>query len=248
MPEIECYPVTPRPPDIVPGNPRRAWMDQFVERHPYRCLPLTMANSTGWDLLCAAGFTAEWNGGPLQSDITLTPDRPNPDFKDMVSSHFSSGVLTFHVGYLFRTPPGWSLLCAGPPNLPKDGIYPLQGLVESDWLPFPFTMNWKFTRPGRIKFARGEPFCFIQPIQEKALDAFEPVQRALTGNPQLKDQYEAWHRHREEFNRKLLRRDPGAVREAWQRFYFRGELPDDTGPPPTDHVNKRRLKPVRLGF
>ncbi len=37
------------------------------------------------------------------------------------------------------------------------------------------------------------------------------------------------------------------MKEAWQRFYFKGELPDDTGPPPKAHTNKRRLKPVRLG-
>ena len=32
------------------------------------------------------------------------------------------------------------------------------------------------------------------------------------------------------------------MKEAWQRFYFRGEMPDDTGPAPKAHVNKRRLK------
>ena len=44
------------------------------------------------------------------------------------------------------------------------------------------------------------------------------------------------------------RRDPEAVREAWQRFYFKGEIPENMGPQPQDHVNKRRLKAVRLGL
>ena len=57
----------------------------------------------------------------------------------------------------------------------------------------------------------------------------------------------AWGRQREAFNKKLGKRDPDAVREAWQRYYFRGELPDQTGPAPADHVNKRRLKTIRLG-
>ena len=38
------------------------------------------------------------------------------------------------------------------------------------------------------------------------------------------------------------------VREAWQRFYFKGEMPAEIGPAPKEHVNKRRLKSVRLGF
>jgi hypothetical protein len=63
-----------RPPEIVPGRPNRDWMDAFSERHPYRCLPLTMANTSGWEILCPVGFTAEWNGGPEKSDITFRPD------------------------------------------------------------------------------------------------------------------------------------------------------------------------------
>lgn len=49
--ELECYPMTPRPPDLVPGRQSRNWMDAFASRHPYRCLPLNMANTTGWEIL-----------------------------------------------------------------------------------------------------------------------------------------------------------------------------------------------------
>src|SRR6201995_5233710 len=107
MLELECFPTAARPPEIVPGPPQRAWMDRFAERHPYRCLPLTMANTTGWELLCPMGFTAEWNGGLQQTDITIRADHPHPDFHEFAKSHFSSGVLTLQPGYLFRTPPGW---------------------------------------------------------------------------------------------------------------------------------------------
>ena len=159
--ELECYPMNARPCDLAPGRQSRNWMDAFASRHPYRCLPLTMANTTGWEILCPFGFTAEWNGGPSQTDIKITPDRPQPELDHFVTSHFSRGVLTMHPQYLFRTPPGWGLIAQGSPNHVKDGIQPLSGLIETDWLPFPFTMNWIFTRPGRVKFEKGEPFCFI---------------------------------------------------------------------------------------
>ena len=246
--ELECYPVAARPPEIVPGRPDRRWMDHFASRHPYRCLPLTMANTTGWELLCPVGFTAEWSGSPQNEAITLRPDRPHPDFHDLCKAHFGGGILTFHPGYLFRTPPGWDLIAAGPPNLPKDGIQPLSGLVETDWLPFPFTMNWVFTRPGRVKFAKGEPFCFITLAQDKPLEGFELVQKPLERDADLLGQYNAWRARRDDFNTRLYKRDPGAVKEAWQRYYFKGEMPDDTGPAPKAHVNKRRLKPLKLGF
>ena len=245
--ELECYPMSDQPCDMTPGRLERDWMDAFPSRHPYRCLPLSMANTTGWEVLCPIGFTAEWNGGPSQNDIVITPDRHSPNLHHFVTSHFSRGVMTMHPQYLFRTPPGWGLLATGAPNHVKDGIAPLTGLIETDWLPFPFTMNWLFTRPGRVKFERGEPFCFITPIEHRKAEAFEPVIRTLDSNPVMKGQFEAWNRERTSFNRRLASGDPDAAKEAWQRFYFKGEIPDDLGTAPETHANKRRLRTPRLG-
>ena len=245
--ELECYPMSDQPCDLVPGRQARDWMDAFPSRHPYRCLPLSMANTTGWEVLCPITFTAEWNGGPSQNDIVITADRHAPNLHHIVTSHFSRGVITLHPQYLFRTPPGWGLLVSGAPNHVKDGIAPLTGLVETDWLPFPFTMNWIFTRPGRVKFERGEPFCFITPIEHRKAEAFEPVIRSIESNPVMKGQFEAWNRQRTDFNRRLASGDPDAAKEAWQRFYFKGELPEELGAAPETHTNKRRLKAPRLG-
>jgi hypothetical protein len=249
MPTLECYPMASRPPDIVPGRAPRGWMDRFTERHPYRCLPMTMANCSGWEMLCPVGFTAEWNGGVGSADLVVTADHPFPDFSDFAKSHFAHGVLTMHPGYLFRTPEGWSMWVMGPPNHIKDGIQPLVGLVETDWLPFPFTMNWHFTRPGKVRFEKGEPFCFITLAQDRALESFDLVQKRIDAHPDLRGQYDAWHKQRDDFNKALFRGDPEAVKAAWQRYYFRGELPEETGAkPPAAHTNRRRLKALKLGF
>ncbi len=205
-----------------------------------------MANTTGWELLCPMSFNAEWTGGTHQKDIRLWTDQPHPDFHEFAKSHFSHGVITFHTGYLFRTPPGWSMWVMGPPNHIKDGVQPLAALVETDWLPFPFTMNWKFTRPGRIRFERGEPFCFVTLVQDKLVEAMDVTRRTLDSDEDLREQYRAWYEQRQDFNSKLFKRDPEAVKEAWQRFYFKGELPQETGPAPKAHVNKRRLKVPKL--
>ena len=239
--KLECFPLVSRPPRMVPGRPDRAWMDQFNDRHVYRCLPLTVANCTGWELLSPFGFTAEWNGGDLVRDITFTPDEPDPGFQGFALSHFSHGVVTFPAGYLFRTPPGWSMWCGGPPNLIKHGAQPLVGLVETDWLPFPFTMNWRFTAPGQVRFEKDEAFCFLTLVEDKKLDGFDVVFRALDSEPELKNQWASWTRSRALFGNSVARGDPDAVKAAWQRFYFRGEAPEQAGDKPVDHVNRRRL-------
>ena len=238
--QLECFVLGDLAPDIVPGRPQRAWMEAFEGRHPYRCLPLTMANCSGWEILCPVSFTAAWNGGRKQSDITIAIDAPHAAEDDFVKSHFSGGVLTFHPGYLFRTPPGWSLWAMGPPNHVKDGIQPLVGLIETDWLPYPFTMNWIFTRPGQVRFSKGEPFCFITMAEDKALEEVEVIQKPLKMETDLGDRYAAWTEQRSSFNKKLYEGEPETVKAAWQRYYFRGEEPE-TGAKAVDHVNKRRL-------
>ncbi|MBW8303671.1 MAG: hypothetical protein K0M78_06970 [Brevundimonas sp.] len=240
-PRLECFPTTPTPPQLVPGRPDRDWMDAFAARHPYRCLPLSMANTTGWELLCPFGFEAEWDGGLAAEAIRFTPDADAVHFEHFAASHFTHGVVTFHTGWLFRTPPGWALRASGSPNRFKHGLAPLEGLVETDWLPYPFTMNWAFTAPGKVRFEKGEPFCFIQPVEHRRIEAFEPVRASLEGDADLGRQYEAWKEARTLFNNSMADGDPEAIKQAWQRYYFRGEYPDRAEPRPEGHVNKRRL-------
>ena len=38
---------------IIAGQSRRQWMDETRHRHAYRCLPLTIANSMGWEITCS---------------------------------------------------------------------------------------------------------------------------------------------------------------------------------------------------
>jgi len=240
--ELECFVMQTDPPQLVPGRPDREWMDDFQARFPYRCLPLVMANTTGWEILCPHDLTIEWNGGPLIDDVVIYPDDIEVDLKHHVVSHFTRGIVTFHTGYMFRTPPGWAVWAGGAPNHIKDGIAPLSGLVETEWLPFPFTMNWKMTRPGIVTFKKGEPFCFIQLVENRKVDEFQPILRTIDEEPELKEQFEAWSASRNDFNKRLAARDQDAMKEGWQKHYFKGEMPANLGDGPPDHKNRRRLK------
>lgn len=246
--ELECFAMTPYPPQMVPGRPDRDWMDDFMQRFPYRCLPLVMANTTGWEILCPTDITIVWNGGILKNDLQITCDAdPGYNLDHIVQSHFTHGVVTFHTGYMFRTPPGYSVLASGAPNVVKDGIAPLSGLVETDWLPFPFTMNWRMTRPGMVSFKKDEPFCFVQVVQNKSQDDIQPVIKSLESDPELKKQFDAWAVTRQNFNDSLMARNPDAMKEAWQKFYFKGERPDAQGEVVSEgHVNRRRLKTPKV--
>ena len=49
------------------------------------------------------------------------------------TSTFGSGFITFTIPVLFRTPKGINLRLTGPSNWIKDGVQPLDGIVETDW-------------------------------------------------------------------------------------------------------------------
>ena len=243
---LDVYKVQHIMPDMVPGQVRRDWMDAFTDRHAYRCLPLNMANVTGWELLLSHGFDATWNGGNLASDITIRPHQADAPIAHVAASHFSMGVLTFHTGYLFRTPEGWATWAMASPNSIKDGIDPLSGLVETDWLPYPFTMNWKFTPPGTVTFKKGEPFCFLTLVQPKVLETVQPMIFDISDNPELNAEYEEWKAARSQFNNRIAAGEPEAIREAWQKHYMKGRKPSGQLTD-AEHTHRRRLTPPKPG-
>ena len=40
---------------IRPASVERDWMEGTDQRYAYRCLPLNIANTFGWEILCTAG-------------------------------------------------------------------------------------------------------------------------------------------------------------------------------------------------
>jgi hypothetical protein len=206
---------------IRPAASRRGWMDQTTSRFAYRCLPLTMGNQFGWEVLTPCTFDALWTGGPGVDSIQVVLLGGSGALLPV--SHFGHGILTFQPSYLFRTEAPYGMYVTGPLNDPRDGIAPLSAFVETDWLPFTFTMNWVFTRPGvAVRFEEGEPFCHFFPMSPAVLQDTEPEIRDLDEDPELARTYREWRVQRDRWNEEM--RVPGtrAHEEEWQRFYHRG--------------------------
>jgi hypothetical protein len=216
-------------------------MDATRQRFAYRCLPLNIANAHGWEILCPSGFTAVWRGGMGVEAVEVHPDAGT---QAPALSHFAHGVLTFHLPCVFRTEAGYDLLAQGPINRPKDAIAPLSGIIETDWAPYSFTMNWMFTRAGiPVRFEPGEPFCHIFPVRRGELESVEPAMRLMSSEPELQRQFEAWRASRGQFNADLKQPGSEAQSERWQKLYYRGLDPDAERAAIDDHRTRLRLKP-----
>ncbi len=212
-----------RPDDFLRVAPlKRDWMEKTPDRFAYRCLPLNIANMLGWELINPVGFEATWDGSDHKDGIRIIPDVEG--HARMPVSHFGSGILTFHTPFLFRTPPGIQLMTTGPINQVKDGIAPLAGVIETDWLPFTFTMNWKFTTGNNpVRFEAGEPIAVIVPVMLSMIEAMEPQIVDMKDEEGLQDRFNEWFTSRNEFNDRLAQGDPETLKEGWQRHYFQGK-------------------------
>jgi hypothetical protein len=242
-PELIAYHGTGATVPIVPAPRWREWMNATNERSANRCLPLLVANESGWALMNPLTFTATWSGADHPDAVSIEWAEPVPD-RHPVESHFGYGVITWTVPYLFRTPPGWNLLARGPANWPRDGISALEGVVETDWAVATFTMNWKLTRPGLpVTFPAGEPFCVIVPQRRGELETFEVTRRPLKSDERLLEQVRAWQQGRDSMQvQKFLAeysKDFEDAWDAWEQSYFRGRYPDGRQAP--EHQTKLRL-------
>jgi hypothetical protein len=217
--------LTPEAPqfEIRPASAERSWIDQTTSRFAARCLPLLIANAHGWEILFKDRCEIIWNGGNGQDDIKVVTETKSDRY---VSSHFGEGILTFRIHALFRTDPGINLWVGGPINQFKDGIQALTGIVETDWSPFTFTMNWRITRPDHpIVFERDEPICHVFPLQRGTIDEVVPLSLSIDSDPELKRDYEDAKNARDAFIKGLKENDPEYVKQGWQRNYFRGAFP-----------------------
>lgn len=238
------YRIHDKPVKVRPGSTARNWMDLTDQSFAYRCLPLTIANACGWELLLPCDVEAEWNGGRELSDLTVTVNADELANGRVAASHFGHGIITFHTGFVIRTQAGTATLVRGAPNWPRPGISPLEGIVETDWLNFSFTMNWVFTAPGRVRFQAGEPFCFLMPVDLAAMESMEPQIRPIDEAPDVAAGFREWADLRKDFNKRLAAHDPQAVKDRWQKWYTRGVLPTGEAAPAT-HRSKLTLRPPR---
>ena len=220
MKEITAYKYRSNSPsEITPGEPARDWMDFTSNKFAYGCLPLIIANEMGWDIIGQSSFKAIWNGDLTKDSILIQyADEAEPG-NQQVASHFGHGVLTFIPEYLFQTEGSHNLYIKGIPKLIKDGIQALEGVVETDWLPFSFTMNWKFTRPNVwVEFLKGEPVARIMPYPRHYIEEFNPCIKWLDSNPQLEKEFKIWELDRNNHNERLATGAPHTM----EKDYFKG--------------------------
>lgn len=236
--ELTAYSVMPTEGwTIQPAKLQRDWMDQTPMRAAYRCLPLTLANQAGWVIGCPATFKAVWNGRPADPEALEISfqDKHDEQHRRSIGNSFGAGIITFVLPWLFRTSPGIGLWVRGPANMPKSDVSALEGLVETDWSPYPFTMNWKILKPRTdIWFKQGDPICMVTPFPIQILEDVRPRQEPIEANEELHANFEQAKQRRMQSMQAQAGQDG-----QWELSYMRGFRPDGVAAPV--HLTNLRL-------
>ena len=226
---------------IEPAGLRRDWMDATIVKVAYRCLPLSIANQSGWVIRSPHSFRATWIGGDEGHCTRLEPfGGDDPRFSMHIRTNFGTGIVSFALPWVFRTPPGYGLIVRGPVNMVRRNAAPLEGLVETDWAPYTFTMNWKIVQPHiRVEFRREEPICMITPYPLELLEQFRPRVTDLREDAALEAEFKAWHAERRTHG-EASKALPYEAKEFKLR-YLRGEHMD--GASHQGHRSRLNLSP-----
>lgn len=221
--------------EIAVAPREREWSGLPSGRSARHCLPLAIASQLGWQVLNPTHVQVNWDGGAGRDALSITGD------SEVVRSLFGAGTVTWVLPYLFRTPPNWDLWVRGPANQPKDGVCPLEGIVETSWSVAPFTMSWKFTRAGTVAFRVGEPVCQLVPIPHDPLRTWNGEIREAP--PDLRMHYDEWLSMRRQAVTEAAEttrdRSPGRHRHA----YTRGVSGTGISAPVGAHSTRLEVKP-----
>jgi hypothetical protein len=173
---------------ISPQKINRAWMSTPKNAYSYKCLPLRIANELGWQIECPTNFTCVWDGGESKESIKFSFENPNDLHKNStIKSYFGSGILTFGLPYIIRTPKKKSIYIRGPTNFYKEYCQYLDAVIETDWMNYYFTYNIKINKKDSvISFSKGEPICSFIILDLEEISNTQLINKDINKNKTLK--------------------------------------------------------------
>jgi hypothetical protein len=179
---LKLVQVSNNPPRVEQSRIKRDWMDATYNKHAYQCLPMTYANVYGWELQLQQDVVVEWDGSNTPPNIIsggMLGDQ-------VIASGNIIGMVSFRVGYAFRTEEPYSLFIGGSPNYFLDGAEALSAIIPSQWWPDTFEMNWMINKVNEpVVFPAGMPFMFFNIFDSTVLEKVKIETESLWDDAEL---------------------------------------------------------------
>lgn len=202
--------------EVLPLTLKRDWLSDTADKFAYRCIPLRIVNTYGWSVISPFDFTVSWFGGGGVNDVEITCDDPR-FLDDNPISYFGYGTFSIAPDFIITTPESYSTYVRGVPNKNYKIVTPTDAIVETDWLPYPFTYTFFFTEPGVVEFKKGDELFSFFPVERGSVEDFKLKSSFLGDNKQLSTDFH-------EYSKSALN---AKGKRLWHKeFYSEGKLPN----------------------
>jgi hypothetical protein len=147
--------------NINPTRLKRDWMDSTWQQHAYRCFPIQLGNTIGYELSLPVDLKFRWNGVYNESgdNVEILSGRK------YVYTARGHATVSIKTGITFRTPENITMLQIPAPNFFSPDYQAFTTLVSTSWyyqeLPSAIRV---LTFNKDITIKAGEPYATLIPI------------------------------------------------------------------------------------
>jgi hypothetical protein len=174
---------------------QRDWMDATLDRHAYKCFPVSLANSIGFSISFLDDIEFIWDGVSDSSPKHVTVLKGN----DFCTTSRANGTINFISNIKFKTDKNMSMLSIVPPNHFIDGATPFTSIISTSFFEDMLPISWKITRPNtKILIPAGTPVATVIPISLKQISDIEldiyDLKHGLDYELYQQKKADAWHK------------------------------------------------------
>lgn len=141
----------------------------FFSPNFYRCLPLGIANTYGFEVVLDTDLTLLWTGDESPASLHFSTTTPS---RYLIANNFGHGILSLAPPFLVRTPPLVNTMVLAPVNHPLPHLQVMNAVVETDNLFFSFTLNYKPLENTTVTIQKNTPIATLLPMPRFFQDAF----------------------------------------------------------------------------
>jgi hypothetical protein len=212
-----------------PLSIKRNWMDNTVEKHAYRCFPVSSANLVGWTFSYPEDIVFIWDG------ISDTYSHHVKILKGnkYVNSDRSNATISFNSNLYLRTEDDISIMVMPVPNQFIAGTNCFTTILSPSILKAPIPVAWMITMPNiEITIPANTPIASIIPISLKELEN-------TSVNLNYSNFDEKHHKFLEEYS---IGSREKVLQNKWSNFYRDGV--DHNG----NQIGKHEVKNLKLNL
>lgn len=149
---------------------KRDWMEDTWEKHAYKCFPVSLANTIGYELSAPVDISFIWDGvsDTLPNHVKIISG------EDYAYTTRSNATVSFNTGIIIKSPPDITFLHMPVPNLFNDSYQAFTSLISTSFFDQEFPSAIRILKANEvITIKADEPFATLLPISLTELSKTE---------------------------------------------------------------------------